>query len=252
MDPWDGFSERFVKTRYGNLHCFARSGGAGKALVLLHGLGADTDSWKRLVEHLPESVSVVAMDLLGHGKSDKPEIDYTIMAQSQAVVDLIQALQLDKPVFFGHSYGGWISAFILAKAGLGYQNASGLVLEDSAGLDEEYKKLIEAKTIDKFKEKQFQMTMRMNNNRGYVIGSIINSELEKYLLTKELLSGISVKAMIIWGSVDRLIPFEMASVFNDYISGSRLERVEGAGHTPHFTHAAQVASLISGFVGGIG
>ena len=52
--------------------------GSGPPLVLVHGLGGDADQWAFCFEHLSASHRVIAVELLGFGRSDKPAIAYRI------------------------------------------------------------------------------------------------------------------------------------------------------------------------------
>lgn len=51
--------------------------GTCPTVVLLHGLGGSTETWRRVVPSLSTSRRVVALDLLGHGRSDKPRCGYS-------------------------------------------------------------------------------------------------------------------------------------------------------------------------------
>ncbi|ODR05820.1 alpha/beta hydrolase [Mycolicibacillus koreensis] len=110
-----------------------RFGPEGRAQVLaLHGLTGHGRRWEQLaVEHLPQ-VSLLAPDLLGHGRSswDAP---WTIEANVAALAGLLDAEGGHPVLVVGHSFGGAIAlAFARARPDL----VSGLVLLDPAvGLD---------------------------------------------------------------------------------------------------------------------
>ena len=83
-------------------------------LVLLHGGGVDSAmlSWRETMNSMPEQYSVYAIDLLGYGKSDKPEGmrgESFYQKHIAAVERVVDQLHLDKFVLSGISMGGAIS-----------------------------------------------------------------------------------------------------------------------------------------------
>lgn len=84
--------------------------GQGHGLVLVHGFGGNTCSWKDFMPSLAQTRRVVALDLLGHGQSPKPEDgEYTIENQARLVLNTCDELLLNRFVLAGHSYGGAVS-----------------------------------------------------------------------------------------------------------------------------------------------
>lgn len=77
------------------------------AVVLLHGAGGNHLSWPPEIRHLPGE-RIYVLDLPGHGKS--PQIGrHTIEEYAEDVLDFLDALQVRKAVFVGHSMGGAIA-----------------------------------------------------------------------------------------------------------------------------------------------
>lgn len=87
-----------------------------QTVILLHGLGNSSKSWRLIAKQLPTDVRVIAVDLLGFGDSPKPAwATYTIATQARAVAKTILALGLNqKPIIVGHSMGALV-AIELAK-----------------------------------------------------------------------------------------------------------------------------------------
>lgn len=82
----------------------------GKSILFIHGLSQCSLVWsKQMTSDLAETFRLIAMDIRGHGLSDKPDDGY---ADSQIWADdvhsVIQALDLDRPLLVGWSYGGAI------------------------------------------------------------------------------------------------------------------------------------------------
>ena len=80
-------------------------GGSGQPLVLLHGLASTCHIWDLVAPILTRDFAVVALDQRGHGESDKPDHGYDFAAVSEDLHGFVQALNLQKPVLVGHSWG---------------------------------------------------------------------------------------------------------------------------------------------------
>lgn len=79
--------------------------GAGKPLIILHGLFGSSDNWQTHGKKLAEYFEVYLVDQRNHGKSDwSDEFSYEIMAAD--LYDFIQELGLDEVILMGHSMGG--------------------------------------------------------------------------------------------------------------------------------------------------
>ena len=84
-------------------------GGAGPAVLLLHGGGRDADDWRLVVPHLRAGGRrVVAMDLRGHGLSGPGPWSWP--AALGDVAEVVAHLRLDRPAVVGHSLGGMVAA----------------------------------------------------------------------------------------------------------------------------------------------
>lgn len=75
------------------------------ALVLVHGWCAGHEYWQGVMPALAKKYRVIALDLPGHGKSDKPQVAYTMDYFAGAVQAVIKQAGLQRPVLAGHSMG---------------------------------------------------------------------------------------------------------------------------------------------------
>ncbi len=88
---------------------------SGPAVVLIHGFGGHTFSFRYLIPDLARDHRVVAVDLKGFGYSERPQKgDYSLSAQARLVVHLMDALGLEKASLVGHSMGGEVAMRIAA------------------------------------------------------------------------------------------------------------------------------------------
>lgn len=97
---------------YRTIHGYRRAfrmAGDGPVLLLIHGIGDNSETWNDIVPHLAQNYTVIAPDLLGHGKSDKPRADYSVAAYANGMRDLLSVLGIDRVTVVGHSLGGGVA-----------------------------------------------------------------------------------------------------------------------------------------------
>jgi len=92
---------------------YEEAGGGELPLIFVHGWGCDHTYFAPQFEHFRRKHRVVAVDLRGHGQSDKPHQSYTTEAFADDVAWICGQLGVEKPVVIGHSMGGLV-AFDLA------------------------------------------------------------------------------------------------------------------------------------------
>ncbi|MBZ0279269.1 MAG: alpha/beta hydrolase [Anaerolineae bacterium] len=81
-------------------------------LVLVHGWLSHAGFWKPTLEAFQDTHYCVAVDLLGHGLSDKPhDGDYSISAQARRVLAVADGLGVKRFTWIGHSMGGQIGLY---------------------------------------------------------------------------------------------------------------------------------------------
>jgi len=85
--------------------------GSGDPLILLHGSGGHAESYIRNVIPLSEYFHVYSLDMLGHGFTDKPEVDYSPLDYVNHLVAFMDSAGLSQAHILGESLGGWIAAW---------------------------------------------------------------------------------------------------------------------------------------------
>ncbi|OBK50679.1 alpha/beta fold hydrolase [Mycobacterium kubicae] len=86
-----------------------RIAGSGPAILLIHGIGDNSTTWSGIQAKLAQRFTVIAPDLLGHGKSDKPRADYSVAAYANGMRDLLSVLDIERVTIVGHSLGGGVA-----------------------------------------------------------------------------------------------------------------------------------------------
>ncbi|MEM0988945.1 MAG: alpha/beta fold hydrolase BchO [Pseudomonadota bacterium] len=83
--------------------------GRGPVLLLLHGVGGATHSWRGLMPSLAKNWDVIAADLPGHGFTTSPAGSNTLPGMAQAVAALLDAIDAQPDCIVGHSAGAAIA-----------------------------------------------------------------------------------------------------------------------------------------------
>lgn len=103
--------------------------GTGEPVVLIHGLGASTFTFRHTIPELAQRYRVVAIDLRGFGYSDRSEADYSLETQADLVARAMERLGIARAVVAGHSMGGAVAQRLALRHPARVER---LVLVDSA------------------------------------------------------------------------------------------------------------------------
>ncbi len=100
----DGAESRFATLDGGRVHY--KSIGTGRdAVVFVHGWTCNMNFWREQVESLKGKVRVIAIDLPGHGLSDKPQVAYTMDYFARGIDAALRDAGVERAVLVGHSMG---------------------------------------------------------------------------------------------------------------------------------------------------
>jgi pimeloyl-ACP methyl ester carboxylesterase len=90
--------------------------GDGPDVVMVHGITGNLAVWHlHLVPALSERFRTLTYDLRGHGYSDTPPSGYSPDAMASDLLDLLDALEIERPVVIGHSYGADIALYFAGR-----------------------------------------------------------------------------------------------------------------------------------------
>jgi pimeloyl-ACP methyl ester carboxylesterase len=133
MKPWPGLADfgRTIKLAESDLKLFYFDSGDQEkpALIMLHGLGDEADTWRHVFLPLSEPFRVLALDLPGFGRSDKPDQAYTPKFLMDTIFQFLDQLGIKRVVMMGNSLGGILSHALAIKYP---ERVFGLVLVDGA------------------------------------------------------------------------------------------------------------------------
>ena len=242
-----GVLSKYVAVDGYRLHYFEAGprGGDRGALVLVHGLGARGEDWSGMIPALADAgFHVYAPDLLGYGRSPKPDVAYSIGLEEKTVADFMQAVRIGHADVAGWSMGGWIATkltidhpelvdrlVLYDSAGVYFAptfTASLFTPSDGAGLWQLQQMLTPtAKPLPGFVAGAAIRKLRRN---GWIIQrSVAAMEGGRDLLDFQL-QRIDKPTLVMWGAEDRLIPAAAGKRMHRLIAGSDLVMVEGCGH----------------------
>lgn len=90
--------------------------GQGPDLVMIHGITGNLAAWHlQIVPILSDRFRILTYDLRGHGMSDVPPTGYTPDDMAGDLLDLLDALEVDRPALAGHSFGADIALYLAAQ-----------------------------------------------------------------------------------------------------------------------------------------
>ncbi len=255
--------------------------GAGPPVLLIHGFGASTYTWRHVMPALAEDFRVVAVDLKGFGQSPKPRDGrYSILDQVDLIEALIDRLDLQDLTLVGHSYGGGVALLtslrLLAKDPA---RLSRLVLIGSAAYEEgtpAFIRLLQIPLLGDLAVRLIPEAWQVKHilRKAYYADDKISDEalraytapleqpgakhaaLHTARAVRELdldalnrqFPNISVPTFIVWGRQDEIIPLELGQRLAAAIPDSTLRIVENCGHIPHEEQPDETIALTRGFL----
>jgi pimeloyl-ACP methyl ester carboxylesterase len=100
--------EHFARLDGHGIH-YQSVGAGNRAIVFLSGWGCGTSLWRRQVPALAPQARLLLLDLPGHGRSDKPDIPYTIAFFARAVDAVLEDARVERAAIAGHSMGAMVA-----------------------------------------------------------------------------------------------------------------------------------------------
>lgn len=86
-----------------------------KVIILLHGFCGSSQYWQKICPLLSDEYRIIIPNLRGHGGSSSPEGTYTMEVMADDIAQLMESLQIEKAIMFGHSLGGYVTVAFAEK-----------------------------------------------------------------------------------------------------------------------------------------
>jgi pimeloyl-ACP methyl ester carboxylesterase len=236
--------------------------GTGASIVLLHGWGDSSATFKSLAAELKQHFEVVSFDLPGFGGTEAPKAAWGLTQYAEFVAAAMHKLGVRPSAIIGHSNGG---AIAIRGIALGLFSAEKLVLLASAGVRDQYnprkKALRLAAKVAKAATSPLpgRLRQKLKKSAYRKIGSDLfvaehMQETFKRIITDDVLDDaprVRSQTLLIYGSLDDSTPVRYGELFEKRIPASRLEVVQGAGHFVHIDNPSEVRRLIVSFLEGL-
>lgn len=100
------YASRWIEVNGAKMHYMETGDPAGDPILLLHGNPTWSYLWRNIMPHLEDSGRVIAVDLIGMGKSDKAEIGYSFVEHREYLWRFIELMKLDNMALVVHDWGG--------------------------------------------------------------------------------------------------------------------------------------------------
>jgi pimeloyl-ACP methyl ester carboxylesterase len=257
--------------------------GSGKPIVLLHGLGASSYTWHKIMPELAKTNRVIAIDLKGFGQSDKPLDDhYSVFDQARLIEDYIARRNLRGVTLVGHSYGGGVAlAVALNQMETGKRRIERLVLIDSIAYRQPlpfFFRILRTPVIGEIgislipPEVQMERALAIAYHEDGKVtpetvanyASALHSEGGRHALLKTIntldpeqgdaLSAryptLKLPALLLWCEHDKIVPLRFGKRLAGDLPDARIEVIEECGHIPHEEQPQETLKLIRQFTAG--
>jgi pimeloyl-ACP methyl ester carboxylesterase len=262
-----------------------RIAGSGPAILLIHGIGDNSTTWNAIQAKLAQRFTVIAPDLLGHGRSDKPRADYSVAAYANGMRDLLSVLEIERVTVVGHSLGG----------GVGMQFAyqfphlvERLILVGAGGVTKDVNVALRLASLPMGSEAlallRLPLVLPALQTAGRILGKALGTtglgnDLANVLrilddlpeptassaFTRTLRAVVdwrgqivtmldrcyltqAIPVLIVWGTRDVVVPVRHAWMAHSAMPGSRLEIFEGSGHFPFHDDPARFIDVVQRFI----
>ena len=252
--------------------------GAGpKTIVLIHGLGARADRWRRNIGPLSEAgYRCIALDLPGHGFASKgAAIDFNARRCANLVAGLMDDLGVEHAALVGTSMGGYIAAHITCARpdrveALALVGTIGIVpmgIESRRNLGSRFgtvtREGIERKLRTVMHDDATEVTdalieeeWRINNGPGahdafahiadYIAERIDDDVIGETLAKLKERPPIA----IIWGRDDKAIPISVGHASRELLNPDLFAEIPEAGHAPYYERADAFNAILLDFLSG--
>jgi pimeloyl-ACP methyl ester carboxylesterase len=269
-------------TIHGHRRAFVKTG-SGPAVLLLHGMACDHTTWSPVIERLARDHTVIAPDLLGHGRSDKPRADYSVGGYANGMRDLLTVLGIDKVTVVGHSLGGGVAMQFAYQFP---ERTERMVLVAPGGIGPEVTMLIRAVTLPGFHTAVGLVTLpgirqlatgtlrtiarvdhpvlrdldeiaamvenlrdpRARRALRHLVRACVDVRGQIITMVDRAYLTQELPLCVIWGTDDPVIPSLHAETVRRIAQSARVELVERSGHFPHKDRPEVFARIVDDFI----
>jgi pimeloyl-ACP methyl ester carboxylesterase len=273
---------------YRTIHGYRRAyrvAGSGPVILLIHGIGDNSTTWSTVQSKLAQRFTVIAPDLLGHGRSDKPRADYSVAAYANGMRDLLSVLDVERVTVVGHSLGGGVAMQFAYQFP---QLVDRLILVGAGGVTKDVNIALRIASLPMGTEALALLRLPLVLPALQVVGRVGGAVFGSTGLGRDLPDVLriladlpeptassafartlravvdwrgqvvtmldrcylteSVPVQLIWGSQDSVIPVSHARMAHSAMPGSILEVFDGSGHFPFHDDPDRFVESVEKFI----
>jgi 3-oxoadipate enol-lactonase len=232
---------------------------SAEPIVLLEGLGGDIPGWGRHLDGLARELRVIAYDLRGNGRSDKPDEAMTMKTFVEDTIGLMDHIGVPSAHVYGQSFGGMVAvelalafpdrvrSLILAATHPGGSHA--IRPRSRVPKDRPWLALYSPGFVRDQPERleEHRRTALQNPQPGHA--GRRQWEAMQGFDPYDRLPDIRVPTVVLHGTDDLTVDLENARLLASRIPGARLDLLEGAGHVYHWERPDEADRVVLDFVG---
>lgn len=235
-----------------------------KHILILHGWGANIQSFAPVTKCLSTKCKVYILDMPGFGASDEPNTGFFVEDYANIISKFITELNITNPVLIGHSFGGRVIMKLVGK--LGY-TPDKIILVDSAGIKpkrslEYYFKVYSYKLAKRIvntfcsKEKAKEVIDKMRNKKGSTDYNNASENMKRTFINvvnedlRHHLPNIKVPTLLVWGKNDQDTPLRDAKIIEKLVPDAGLVVFEDAGHYSYLDNLRGFLAVATNFIEG--
>ncbi len=260
----------------GGLRWHVQRMGQGPVLLLLHGTGAATHSWRDLAPLLADHFTVIAPDLPGHGFTTAPPFErMSLPGMAAAVGDLIEALGVRPELALGHSAGAAIlirlcldgriaprGLISLNGALLPWRGLPGHVFSPAAKVMAKSELMsrifawqagnrrgvarLVANTGSRLEPSGHEFYRRLVRSPGHVRAALSMMANWDLNLIEQALPALQTPLYLVVAEGDQTVSPREARRVRERLPGAELTMLPGLGHLAHEERPADVAAIVQG------
>lgn len=242
-------------------------------VLLIHGVSMSRRYFHQQLGPLAARNRVIAVDLRGHGASEKATSGHTVPQYARDLDAFLRALELPPLAMLGWSMGAFVAFDYIKQFGTG--GITGLVVVDEAASDFRWDDFphgfVDLPTLHSFMtdvqddhlaflghlvdamfhqppmeaDREWMIAECARLPVGALSAILFDQSVQDY---RDVVSRIDIPTLICWGRHDALLPVSGASHLREAIPGARLELFERSGHCPFLEEADRFNEAVGGFL----
>jgi pimeloyl-ACP methyl ester carboxylesterase len=272
-------ADRYVRVSDQYVHVEQAGPAGAEPVVLIHGFGASTYSWRNIIPTLSGSFRTLAVDLNGFGYTQRPRdaASYSREGQVRLVLGILDELGIEKAHFVGHSYGGALTQWIVSRHP---ERVRSFVLVDSAAptYPEDRRSAVAAfRPLSTLFLRSFALredSVRKALRKSVADPAVVTDELVRAYWERLTIEGVSdayygltaprrgklgsservvfedldLPGLVVWGSEDRLVRLEDGRAAAARMPQARFVVMEEVGHLPMEERPEELSRLLLEFL----